>query len=181
MSIYSIYKSTNKINGKNYIGFDSNWPQRQKDHLHKYKTINTKFYCAIRKYGWENFEWEVIYQSKDGNYCLVVMEKYFINEYNSLSEGYNMTIGGEGVMLGRKHKNETLMKMSLSHLGKKPSEEHLKNQKTKLNEFYDNNGSRINKICPICTKEFITLRFKNYITCSRSCSSTYRNLNRFRI
>jgi len=178
MSIYSIYKATNQLTGKVYIGFDSNWPNRQKQHLHKYKTINTKFYQSIRKNGWENFTWEVIYQSTQGKHCLNVMEPYFINEYNSLNEGYNMTIGGEGVMLGRKHTKKSLNRMSLSHLGKKLSPEHIQKQKNKLNEFYDNNGSRLSKECPICDKIFTTLKHQNRLTCGRSCASTWRNYNR---
>jgi group I intron endonuclease len=95
MFIYSIYKLTNQLTGKVYIGFDSKPVYRQKQHQYKHKKINTKFYRSIRKYGWENFTWEVIYQSKDGEHCLNIMEPYFINHYNSLIEGYNTTIGGE--------------------------------------------------------------------------------------
>jgi len=95
-SIYSIYKATNTITGKCYIGFDSDWPNRQKSHKRSAKkTNNTKFYNAIRKYGWENFNWEVLYRSKDKDHTLNIMEPYFIKENNSLNNGYNMTIGGD--------------------------------------------------------------------------------------
>jgi len=41
MNIYSIYKATNKITGKIYIGFDSNWPKRKKRHLsNSFNNIN---------------------------------------------------------------------------------------------------------------------------------------------
>jgi group I intron endonuclease len=110
-SIYSIYKATNTINGKIYIGFDSNWPNRQKGHKYSLNTRNQKFYLALRKYGWNNFIWEVIYQSKDGIHCLQKMEPYFINEYNSFECGYNLTLGGEG-SLGRKTKETTKIKIS---------------------------------------------------------------------
>lgn len=178
MSIYSIYKATNLITGKIYIGFDSSWPNRKKHHLHKYRTINTRFYHSIRKHGWENFEWEIIYQSKDYEHCLNVMEPHFIKEHNTFNSGYNMTLGGDGGMLGKKHSTDSKKKMSLSHLGKKPSKDSLEKQRTKLNEFYENNGSRIKKNCPICNKLFTTLKFQNRITCGRSCASSYRNYNR---
>jgi group I intron endonuclease len=98
MPIYSIYKITNKINGKNYIGFDSQWPRRKNQHKHYLKSRKSKIYLAFNKYGWENFVWEVIYQSKDGKHCLNVMESYFINEYNSYLNGYNETLGGDGTL-----------------------------------------------------------------------------------
>lgn len=104
MNIYSIYKATNTINGKVYIGFDSNYPSRIKGHkisaLKKYS--DTHFHKAIRKYGWDNFTWEIIYQSIDGNHTLNVMEGYFITEHDSYYTGYNMTLGGEG-SLGHKY------------------------------------------------------------------------------
>ena len=104
MNIYSIYKATNKINQKVYIGFDSNWPTRSKEH---FKDFNSKksivFYRAIRKYGWDAFDWEVIYQSTDGDHTLNVMENMFIVENHSYigfknSNGYNMTLGGDGIL-----------------------------------------------------------------------------------
>jgi group I intron endonuclease len=123
MIIYSIYKVVNTINGKVYIGFDSNWPQRKKRHLKdsSYKKsvgYNDIFHKAIRKYGKENFEWQIIYQSKDGQNCLKEMEPHFIKEHNSYiyfnnSNGYNMTLGGDGV-LGLKKSEESKLKTSLS-------------------------------------------------------------------
>ena len=115
-SIYSIYKATNTINKKVYIGFDSDWPDRKSDHKRQSKKDNNiKLYNAIKKYGWDNFEWEVLYQSLDGEHCLKVMENYFIVQHRSYIGfedcwGYNMTLGGEGT-LGRKHSKETLEKI----------------------------------------------------------------------
>lgn len=124
-NICTIYKSVNKINGKCYIGFDSNWPRRLKQHKEKYKKENRKFYDAIKKYGWNNFDWQIIYQAWDSEYCLKVMEPYFIEQYNSVNEGYNMTLGGEGTLgLEPWNKNksniyskETIEKMKLSKKG----------------------------------------------------------------
>jgi group I intron endonuclease len=96
MSIYTIYKSVNTKTGKVYIGFDSNWPNRVRIHKSASKNQDYKFYRAIRKYGWDNFEWSVIYQSKDKQHTLKQMETYFINEYNSMKNGYNSTLGGDG-------------------------------------------------------------------------------------
>lgn len=116
MQVFSIYKVTNKINGKVYIGFDSNWPNRQKTHKSSSFNKNTIDYNsilhnAIRKYGWNNFEWKIICQHHDGEFLLRIMEPYFIDAYQAFgSAGYNMTKGGEGV-LGYKHSKETLEKM----------------------------------------------------------------------
>ena len=111
MHIYSIYKATNKVTGKCYIGFDSNWPRRKLEHKSsaKNKKHNFKFYRAIRKYGWDNFEWSIIYQSKDGEHCKCIMENYFITTFNSMKKGYNSTLGGEG-QLGLKHNEKTKIK-----------------------------------------------------------------------
>ena len=96
MSIYTIYKSVNRETGKVYIGFDSNWPNRVRIHKSSYQKQDYKFYRAIRKYGWDNFEWSVIYQSKEKEHTLKEMETIFIKEYNSFHNGYNSTLGGDG-------------------------------------------------------------------------------------
>ena len=61
----TIYKATNKINGKSYIGFDSAWPKRMNRHLENANyNREGKFYDAIRKYGWDKFQWQILYQSE---------------------------------------------------------------------------------------------------------------------
>ncbi len=128
MNIYSIYKATNKINGKSYIGFDSNWPNRIKQHKVSFKNDNKIFYDAIRKYGWNNFEWQVLYQSKDKDYIWKVMENHFIVEYRTFvgfddCNGYNMTLGGDG-RNGYHHSDNAKKKLSELLKGRIFSEEH---------------------------------------------------------
>ena len=100
MNIYSIYKATCVVTNQCYIGFDSNWPNRKKSHKREsQKDNNIKFYNAIKKYGWDNFEWEVIYQAKESlsnkdSHTFRVMESHFINQYDSIKNGYNIAPGG---------------------------------------------------------------------------------------
>lgn len=113
MTIYTIYKATNIVNGKVYIGFDSSWPKRKTSHKNSAKYKKTYFQKALLKYGWENFNWEVIYQAKESaksiqeSHTLSVMEPHFISEYRSYigfddCNGYNMTSGGQGVSHNKK-------------------------------------------------------------------------------
>jgi group I intron endonuclease len=117
MIIYSIYKVVNTINGKVYIGYTNNFNRRKAAHKHNAlkNKENVLFYKAIRKYGFENFQWEIIYQSLDKNHCINVMEKFFIEQHCSLSpKGYNITPGGEGGILYEK----TLIRMLNENPGK---------------------------------------------------------------
>jgi group I intron endonuclease len=134
MQVFSIYCAKNKINGKCYIGFDSSWPNRMLEHKTNYKLYNRKFYDAIKKYGWDNFEWEVLYQSKEGNHCLNIMEPYFITEYNSYCEGYNMTFGGEGAY-GFKHSDEYKINQSKKSLEQWKNQEFRNKQAKHLSEL----------------------------------------------
>lgn len=123
MNIYSIYKATNLKNGKVYIGFDSKWSARIATHRSASKTASTVLYTAIKKYGWDNFSWEVIYQSNDSYHTLSVMENYFIELHRSFvgfsdCNGYNSTLGGDGT-LGRIDSEDTKKKKSDSKKGKK--------------------------------------------------------------
>lgn len=124
MSIHTIYKIVNNITGKVYIGYDSNWPKRKQSHIYHTKDRNQYIYQSIRKYGINNFTWEPIYQSKDGIHCLSVMESYFIKEYDSFNNGYNLTLGGEGT-LGRPTQQITKDKISQALKDKPKSKEHL--------------------------------------------------------
>lgn len=130
--VYTIYKATNKVNGKVYIGFDSDWPNRMLTHRYMVNAKPYKFYYAIRKYGWESFEWEVLHQESDGDHCLKVMEPYFIAKYDSYASGYNMTLGGDGTW-GYKKSPEEVARMS-ARSSKRSSESRWYNNGT-VNSF----------------------------------------------
>jgi len=136
METYTIYQATNKINGKVYIGFTAHWPQRINGHNYdrRYGNAENKaFYNAINKYGWEAFEWEVVYQSQDYEHTLKVMEPHFITEYRSWvgfedCNGYNITRGGEGTT-GWKRSPELIESHRQQLKGRKQSPEHIEKRR----------------------------------------------------
>lgn len=97
MSYGTIYKITNIKTGKVYIGKTTrSLNDRLQGHINSAdRGDNFKLSRAIRKYGKENFIIEpidVAYNRDELN----EKEVYYIKKYNSLEDGYNMTIGGEG-------------------------------------------------------------------------------------
>lgn len=114
-----IYKITNTINGKLYIGYTT---RLIKERMRRHKTddykTGTLLGRAINKYGWENFVYEVILEEEDKE-KLLELEQYYIKKFNSLKpNGYNMTIGGEKLygennpFYGHTHTEETKQKLS---------------------------------------------------------------------
>jgi group I intron endonuclease len=95
-----IYKATNTINRKCYIGQTQKSLQtRIKKHLDNAFRLKqgTVFYRSLRKHGASSFEWEVLCYC-DSKSELDLKEQSYISQFNSndLSIGYNMTIGGDG-------------------------------------------------------------------------------------
>ena len=91
-----IYKITNNLNGKIYIGQTSNPTRRFQEHQARgYNSIregNKILYKAFDKYGIGNFTFEIIEEVENYN----EREKYWIQYYNSqIPNGYNMTPGGD--------------------------------------------------------------------------------------
>lgn len=92
-----IYKITNKINDKVYIGQTTNLlsnriQQHENEAFRQHKYSNRKLYRAIREYGIKNFEITEI--EKIPKEELDEREKFWINYYNSYYNGYNGTTGG---------------------------------------------------------------------------------------
>lgn len=92
-----IYKITNKINGKSYIGQTI---QDVKERFYQHcatscslDVLNMAIHKAIFKYGKSNFTLEVIEEVESDN--LNDREKYWIEYYDSYKNGYNSTIGGQ--------------------------------------------------------------------------------------
>ena len=88
-----IYKITNKVNGKVYIG-QSIRPIEQRFQRHINDAVNnildTHFARAIRKYGKENFYIELV-ETCDNQTELNLRERYWIRKYDSINNGYNET------------------------------------------------------------------------------------------
>ena len=92
-----IYKFTNKLNNKIYIGQSTDIESRYKKHFRKDNARNiTYFHKACEKYGKQGFNFEILELCPKE--LLNEREKYYINLFksNDLNIGYNMTPGGEG-------------------------------------------------------------------------------------
>lgn len=101
--VYSIYTITNKVNSHQYVGYTSSPHNRWSRHIREAKLYAPKsqcrkLYAAMNKYGVENFDFTVIYQSYDKQHTKQHMEHYFICELSTHMScgGYNMTWGGDG-------------------------------------------------------------------------------------
>lgn len=101
--MHYIYKYTNLQTGHSYIGQTNDLRKRYNGH--KSESFNPKasgywlpFHCAIRKYGIENFSYEILEEIADGENQSFIdeREKFFINYYQTLTtqNGYNLTVGG---------------------------------------------------------------------------------------
>lgn len=137
---YCIYKITNNLNGKIYIGQHK---LRKKESPREYMGKGIAIREAYKKYGIENFTKEIIEYIYDDEKHEIVSEheKYWIKELNSkYPNGYNISDGGEGGCTkesaakivaakkahGYKPSEETKRKISESRKGMKFSEEHKK-------------------------------------------------------
>lgn len=149
--IQYIYKTTNLINGKIYIGRHS-----ANNINNSYLGSGTKFRNAVKKYGKNNFSKEILEICLPCNYHIAIRERYYIKLYNStnIDIGYNLTSGGEGE-LGITLSEETKRKISENHAdvsgknnpmyGKSFSMEHRKNISNSKKNYHKNNKSKLTK------------------------------------
>jgi group I intron endonuclease len=91
---YCVYKHTSP-SGKVYIGITCQKPEQRWQNGNGYKQC-TRFWNAINKYGWDNFEHEILFTELSFNEACK-KEKELIFEYNSTNcdYGYNISTGGE--------------------------------------------------------------------------------------
>lgn len=100
-----IYKMTNKINGRCYIGQSTHIEKRWKDHYYAYQNINDEgynypLYKAMRKYGYDNFTFEILEECDAA--VLNEREMFYIKHFNSFNDGYNQTLGGDSTIQSSK-------------------------------------------------------------------------------
>lgn len=170
-ALCGIYKITNMVNGKVYIGQSINIKARWKDHVN---TLNRKDSHSIllqrawNKYGEEHFSFEILELCTED--MLDEMETKYINLYDAHGNGYNIEPGGNknkclseetkkkigNANRGRQHTEESKNKMSKSKIGKKNSmygKNHSEEAKRKMSEAKKGKPGRP---CSDATKEAIS-------------------------
>jgi len=138
-----IYKATNKINGKFYIGKTIKSLQRRKtnhkgnaNYLKNHNMKISYFHNAINKYGIENFEWEIIdtattlQELNEKEIYWILQTSAFIND----DIGYNTTSGGDSgpIICGKQHHK----------WGKKCSEEEIEKFKKWMKKYWNSKTYR---------------------------------------
>lgn len=127
---FYIYKHTNKINNKVYIGQTCQKPEyrwgSQGQNYH-----SSHFKNAIQKYGWDNFAHEILYSNlslEEAN----KIEELLIKQYNSTNPfyGYNSDKGG----INKTPNNETRKLQSQSALNRPPMSIQTKEKLSKVNK-----------------------------------------------
>ncbi len=155
----SLYVITNLLNNKQYIGVSKNVANRFKQHANPNKKTRSIITNAIQQHGIENFSIKVLVIA-DQKYCYELEKKLIDSWGTQTPNGYNICKGGVGAtglagalngmygrtgdlnpqygktgensaFFGRKHSDDTKLKMRLAHLGRKKSEE----QKQKIKEL----------------------------------------------
>lgn len=141
---YTVYIHTNKNNGKVYIGITSQKIYNRWKNGFGY-TQNLRFWRAIKKYGWDNFEHVILYKGLNENEAKQ-KEIELIKKYDSTNPkcGYNNSKGGDifsdiarlklsiansgrnNGMYGKTHSEEYKKKVSDRFKGKKLSPEQIK-------------------------------------------------------
>ena len=120
-----IYKITNNVNGKAYVGQTTiDVEKRWKEHCKKSKQNVSAISNAIQKYGKGNFTFEVIINNIVTIKELNNLEEFYIKELDTISPlGYNLTSGGLNYIFS----DSTKEKMRNVNLGKKHSAERVEN------------------------------------------------------
>lgn len=131
--ICGIYKITSP-SGKIYIGQSNNIFRRKWEYASKKCCDQPKLYNSIIKYGWENHNFEIIYECNENE--LNYYERYYINYYSSFNSKHelNLTEGGDHYKLSK----ETKQKISKSRKGIVYDKSVIeKTKQTKRNKTYE--------------------------------------------
>lgn len=144
---FFVYEHVNKINGKKYVGITS---RDKPEYRWGANGINYKectyFYSAIEKYGWNNFEHNILYEGlTEEDACKIEIQLIEQQQLQNRKYGYNLKEGGTTAKmpkeicekiskamignknnLGRTLSEETKRKISEIQKGRKFTEEHKK-------------------------------------------------------
>lgn len=169
-----IYKITNNINGKIYIGQTrTTEPQRWQQHVwHAYNDSDNDslLLCrAIRKYGKENFTRTIVEECN--NWFLNERERYWINYFNSTNHdiGYNVTEGGEG---HSKYSNEEIIKAYTDCGSITKASEAIGMSREQMSRRLQVMGIQTTREIPVCQYDLQGNFIKEYSTMAEAAKET---------
>ena len=169
--MYTVYQHKNKINGKVYIGITSQKPEQRWRNGEGYKS-SPHFYSAIQKYGWDNFEHNILFvELTKEQACL--KEQELIKEFNSMNReyGYNSTSGGDIFVMNKETKQKISQALmgNQNNLGHSCSEEKKKkiSEAQKGREFTEEHKQKLseaakNRHVPCSEEKKQTLKEKSH-------------------
>ena len=169
--MYTVYQHKNKINGKVYIGITSQNPEQRWRNGEGYKS-SPHFYSAIQKYGWDNFEHNILFvELTKEQACL--KEQELIKEFNSTNReyGYNSTSGGDIFVMNEETKQKISQALmgNQNNLGHSCSEEKKKkiSEAQKGREFTEEHKQKLseaakNRHVPCSEEKKQTLKEKSH-------------------
>lgn len=123
---YTVYIHTNKINGKKYVGITKRDPEKRWGKDGNGYITTPHFYSAIQRYGWDNFNHQIIYTNLTKDEACSE-ERRLIALYNTQNKdkGYNILAGGQTPEMPQKVRDKISKAMmgNKNGLGKPCSEE----------------------------------------------------------
>lgn len=140
MRSYTVYLHITPSN-KRYVGITSMPVEKRFGKNGTGYATSKYFYRAIQKYGWDNIQHIILHTGLTREQASE-KEKELIALYQSNKRefGYNCTLGGDGGMLGYSPTEETRIKQSLAHKGKKvvhtPEQDKLQSERLKGNKLH---------------------------------------------
>ena len=170
--MYTVYQHKNKINGKVYIGITSQKLERRWGSQGCNYKSSPHFYSAIQKYGWNNFEHNILFvELTKEQACL--KEQELIKEFNSMNReyGYNSTSGGDIFVMNEETKQKISQALmgNQNNLGHSCSEEKKKkiSEAQKGREFTEEHKQKLseaakNRHVPCSEEKKQTLKEKSH-------------------
>lgn len=172
-----IYKATNLINNKTYIGQTTNTLEfRKQQHFRETKSskkTNTYFHNALQKYGFDNFSFEII-DTADSIESLNEKEIYWIDFYHSTDKscGYNLDSGGKSGGLKSDLTKQRIGEKSKERWNDDSIASKMREGLRKGTETVKRNKRLYEFICPVCGKKIYDYKYavakRKY--CSKKCA-----------
>jgi len=176
-----IYKFTNKINDKIYIGESMNFARRMNSHVTKSrnKSWTAVISAAFRKYGFSNFEYEIIESYPLNSVTkefLLEREAFYIKDLDAMNpeKGYNRCSYGANT-IGYKFSDESKKKMSLAKIGTKHTPEQIRKRVEKTSG--DNHWLRRNPVPKEMVDRFVQNNLTREITDQERANKSLGHLN----